>query len=206
MSHPSIPPKPQTASLLLHTEAAVLLLWHNGGTIMPPTLQFVRFIHKHYSFHKSGIILMSAYQLHREQSTSCLCQSSATRNSFIKNHIAHFFHRSKRCDFSGLWEKSLSLSHVKFQFPSAASADYETGEVKSLVLRCRSCIKNTRSSFPGVREPCKVGWLSHFQVKMIKALGTLRTISIQPKHSIKHSEMHFPGRQYSRVMFGHVKW
>lgn len=127
-------------------------------------------------------------------------QSNAAGISFIKIMQAIFSTKLQM-----LWlrwlvggggkKKSLSRSHVKFQFPSVVSASYETGEVKSLVPWCRSCIKNTRSSFPGVRDPCEVGWLSHFQVKMIKALGTLRTISTQPKHSIKHSEKHFPGRQ-----------
>ncbi len=121
----------------------------------------------------------------------CVCvwsKSNVAGISFIKIIQAIFSTRLQMLWLQwlvGKKKKSLSLSHVKFQFPSVVSADYETGEVKSLVLRCRSCIKNTRSSFPGVREPCEVGWLSHFQVKMIKALGTLRAISTQPKHSIK---------------------
>lgn len=40
---------------------------------------------------------------------------------------------------------------------NSALAIYETGEVKSLVLRRRSCIENARSSFPGVRDVCEVG-------------------------------------------------
>lgn len=112
---------------------------------------------------------------------------------------------SKYCDSCGLEgklkkknnnnPKTFLLNHEKFLFPSVLPVNQETGEVKSLVLCCGSCIKDTGSSFPGVREPREVGRLSNFQVKMIKAMCTLHTIAIQPKHSIKHSEMHFPGRQ-----------
>lgn len=65
-----------------------------------------------------------------------------------------------------------SWSRMKLQFPAVVSAVCETGEVESSVLRRRSCSESRGSGFPGVTEPCEVGRLSPFQVKMIKAPGT----------------------------------
>lgn len=61
---------------------------------------------------------------------------------------------------------------MKLQFPAVGSAACETGEVESLVLRCRLRSEIRGSGFPGVTEPCEAGRLSRFQVKMIKAPGT----------------------------------
>lgn len=58
---------------------------------------------------------------------------------------------------------------MKLQFPAVV---YETGEVESVVLRCRSCSESRGSRFPGVTKSCEAGWLSGFRVKMIKAPGT----------------------------------
>ena len=104
-----------------------------------------------------------------------------------KAYMPFFPPGSKRCCDSIVTRegKKAQFELCEIPLPIGSLCHYATGEVKSLVLRCRSCIKNTRSSFPGVREPCEVGWLSHFQVKIIKATGTLRTTSSQPKHSIK---------------------
>lgn len=54
-------------------------------------------------------------------------------------------------------KKKASVPVSKSQFPSVVSDEYETGELKSLVLRCRSCIQNASSSSPGVKERCEVG-------------------------------------------------
>lgn len=61
---------------------------------------------------------------------------------------------------------------MKLQFPAVVSARCETGEVESLVLRRGSRIGGSVSGFPGVTEPCEVGWISRFRVKMIKAEWT----------------------------------